>query len=220
MIPTFGIVTSLVIFAHIVTFPMIIYGIMNMSRPASQPSVTEVADKPQPVSDSEGDEKKARNLRQEKEKTGGKNSALGDESPRDRVPIRSKILGISASNARSRRPRPTCESGFNDQNVEQKIVNTESKLGTPRDGATYRHQPGSVANLSKSEFGHDFANVASKVLESQQDREREHVRFLCELIGDEDLGPDVTNAARQMVLEFLSKGIDENSVDLDYDDED
>lgn len=61
---------------------------------------------------------------------------------------------------------------------------------------------GSVANLSKSEFGHDFANVASKVLESQQDREREHVRFLCELIGDEDLGPDVTNAARQVRLAF------------------
>lgn len=39
----------------------------------------------------------------------------------------------------------------------------------------------------------------------RSEREREHVKLLCDLAANQDLGVEVTDAAKQLVLEFLKK---------------
>ena len=39
----------------------------------------------------------------------------------------------------------------------------------------------------------------------RSEREREHIKLLCDLAGNKDLGDEVTDAAKQLVLEFLRR---------------
>jgi hypothetical protein len=52
------------------------------------------------------------------------------------------------------------------------------------------------------------------VLQMRSEREREHIKLLCDLAANRDLGLEVTDAAKQLVLEFLKKPLDED-IDLE-----
>lgn len=52
------------------------------------------------------------------------------------------------------------------------------------------------------------------VLQMRSEREREHIKLLCDLAANRDLGVEVTDAAKQLVLEFLKKPLDED-IDLE-----
>lgn len=52
------------------------------------------------------------------------------------------------------------------------------------------------------------------VMQMRGEREREHIKLLCDLAANRDLGIEVTDAAKHLVLEFLKKPVDEE-IDLE-----
>lgn len=221
MVLSMAVVTAMVIFAHVATFPMFMYGIMLLSHGNNG-----------------------------KKKIGNEHPE-GTEATKEAAAETESVKAVNGAAAKTsvgvhKKQKPLWHQQEQPASLE---TNDIPALPSNKDGAVeiyspeegvwfgeeqdgtypWRGQAKSNGSSARNSQHSDVSVTASdsdvreerhRMLVDRRGKETEHIRLMCELVGSDELGPEVTFAARQVVLEFLSREIDERVIEFDSDDED
>jgi len=222
-IDSVAIVAGLVIFSHCVMFPMFMYGAMLMSHGGSK--------KPKERSQ----EELAAEAEAKRAKAATKVAAAAA------VTVEAKN-GTGANKVSGKPKKAEAKSLWQPQGETDDVFMTAYdfekedeavRAYAAQEGAWFGETEGeaypwkqrgrrntSSHSAAVSVVDSDAADDRQVVTAGSKGNETEHIRLMCELVGHDELGPEVTFAARKVVMEFLSREIDEQVVEFDSDDED
>lgn len=205
-----AVLAGLIILGHCIMFPMFMYGALMLTRDSKKP-----AEGPPP-----GTKPKA--AVKSKPKAGLE--AAGGQAVANRAPKRADAKNLWQPQGESDDVFMTAYD-FDKEEVDETVKVYDAHEGAwfgELDGQIYPWKERGRRNTSTHSAAGGGGVEYLDPMQTNKLQETEHIRLMCELVGQDELGPEVTVAARKVVMEFLSREIDgeRRVVDFDSDDED